>query len=254
MQKQALAGRVAVLTGGTAGIGLQSALMLAAQGAAVVVVSRDPERVRNAVELLKSECPDAICYGLECDVSLPEGADHMAGVVDQAFGRVDILVAAAGVLRVAGGKIRTLQETPLEDFEEIIRINLTGTYLSNRAVLPMMVRQQSGCIINLSSTSGRKGYAYDTCYCASKFGVIGMTEALAQELRPHGIRVCAVLPGAIETDMWEQNGPIPKPEVLLPVARVAALIAEIAACPDDVELSELIIEPFQQMERPVWRN
>jgi NAD(P)-dependent dehydrogenase (short-subunit alcohol dehydrogenase family) len=252
--KQALADRVAVLTGGTAGIGLQAASMLAAAGAAIIVVSRDPERVRNAVAWLESQYPENDVSGLECDVSLPEGAETMARTVESKFGRVDILVAAAGVLRVAGGKIRTLQETPLADFEEIIRINLTGTFLSNRAVVPMMIRQQSGCIINLSSTSGRKGYAYDTCYCASKFGVIGMTEALAEELKIHGIKVCAVLPGAIETDMWEQNGPIPKPEVLLPVARVAALIAEIAAAPDDVELAEMIIEPFQQMERPVWRN
>lgn len=249
-----LTGQVAVLTGGTAGIGLRAAVMLAAQGASVVVVSRDPERVARAVETVQQEVPGATCIGIDCDVSLPSGAAHMADTVEARFGRIDILVAAAGVLRVAGGRIRTLQETPLEDFEEIIRINLTGTYLANRAVLPMMLRQESGWIINLSSTSGRKGYAFDTCYCASKFGVIGMTEALAEELRPIGIRVCAVLPGAIETDMWDQNGPIPKPEALLPVARVAQLITEIACCPEDVELAEVIIEPFQQMERPVWRN
>lgn len=251
---ESLAGQVAVLTGGTAGIGLQTAVMFAARGATVVVVSRDPDRVRKAVELVQAQTPGATCLGIDCDVSLPAGAAHMASVVEARFGRVDILVAAAGVLRVAGGRIRTLQETPIEDFEEIIRVNLTGTYLANRAVLPMMLRQESGWIVNLSSTSGRKGYAFDTCYCASKFGVIGMTEALAAELRPDGIRVCAVLPGAIETDMWDQNGPIPKPEALLPVARVAKLITEIVCCPDDVELAEVIIEPFQQMERPVWRN
>ena len=217
-------------------------------------MSRDRDRVNNAVELIKTTIPDANCLGLDCDVSIPSGADHMAAFIEDKFGCIDLLVAAAGVLRVAGGNILSLQDTPLEDFEEIIRINLTGTFLANHAVLPMMIRQKSGCIINLSSTSGRKGYAFDTSYCASKFGVIGMTEALAEELRPKGVRVCAVLPGAIETDMWDQNGPIPRPETLLPVERVAQLITEIACCPDDVELAEVIIEPFQQLERPAWRN
>jgi NAD(P)-dependent dehydrogenase (short-subunit alcohol dehydrogenase family) len=249
-----LHGQIAVVTGGTAGIGLHAAVLLARRGATVVVVSRSPARVHSAIEQVNAEVPGAKCIGLACDVSVASEAERLGAFVEDKYGRVDIVVAAAGVLRVSGGQIRSLQDTPLEDYEEIIRINLTGTYLTNRAFLPLMLRQQSGFVINLSSTSGRKGYAFDTCYCASKFGVIGMTEALAHELRPRGIRVCAVLPGAIETDMWDQNGPIPKPEALLPVERVALLIAEIACSPDDVELDEVIIEPFQQMERPAWRT
>jgi NAD(P)-dependent dehydrogenase (short-subunit alcohol dehydrogenase family) len=178
----------------------------------------------------------------------------MARQVLVRYGRIDILVAAAGILRPANGAIRQLVSMPLAEWREVVETNLTGMFLADRAVLPHMLAQGKGQIINVSSTSGRRGYAYDAAYCASKFGVIGLTESLAAEVRPHGIRVHLLLPGAIETPMWEQNGPIPRPEQVLPVAQVADLVAFLAALPLDTEYPETVIEPRRAAERPAWRT
>jgi NAD(P)-dependent dehydrogenase (short-subunit alcohol dehydrogenase family) len=167
-------------------------------------------------------------------------------------GRIDILIAAAGILRPSNGAVRHLADMPRQEWEEIISTNLTGTFLTNRAVLPQMIEQGSGQVINVSSTSGRRGYAYDSAYCASKFGVVGMTEALAAEMRPHGIRVQLLLPGAVETPMWAQNGPIPRPERVLPVERVADLVAFLVTLPADTECTETVIEPRRLTDRPAW--
>ena len=146
------------------------------------------------------------------------------------------------MLRVRPGAC-TRPPIRVDEWNRILNTNLTGTFLSNRAVLPVMLRQRSGLIVNLSSLSGRRGYAFDAAYCASKFALIGMTEALADELRPRGVRACVVLPGAIDTGMWNQNGGIPRPAYLLPASRVAGLIAFLAGLPADTQCLEFAIEP-----------
>jgi 3-oxoacyl-[acyl-carrier protein] reductase len=115
-----------------------------------------------------------------------------------------------------------------------------------------MIRQRRGNIVNISSTSGRKGLAYDSAYCASKFGVIGLSEALAEEMRQYGIRVQILLPGAIETGMWDQNGPIPRPDAILTPERVAELILYLVTMPEDMVLGAPIIEPFRKRTQPKW--
>jgi NAD(P)-dependent dehydrogenase (short-subunit alcohol dehydrogenase family) len=116
-----------------------------------------------------------------------------------------------------------------------------------------MIAQRSGQIVNVSSTSGRKAYAFDTAYCASKYGIIGLTEALADEVRPYGVRVQAVLPGAIETPMWEQNGPLRRPHYALPPARVADVILYMLGLPEDAMLANTMIEPVGRPAQAGWR-
>ncbi len=248
-----LSARVAIVTGGSAGIGLESAITLARLGASVLMVGRSAPRLEAAVGNVSHSVPDAAVTGMALDVRCEGDMSTMAEQALERYSRIDVLVAAAGILRV-GGAIAMLVDTPSSAWDELIDINLTGTFLSNRAVLPAMLEQGFGQIINVSSTSGRRGYAFDTAYCASKFGVIGLTEALAQEVRHRGIRVNAVLPGAIETDMWDQNGPIPKPEHVLPVQRVAELIGFLATLPVDTMCPETIIEPMSTQELPAWRQ
>lgn len=250
--RQPLAGRVAVVTGGTAGIGAAACRALAAGGAAVMIVGRRPQRVEAMLADLRAALPAAALAGLAADVRDAAAMRHMAATTLQRFGRIDLLVASAGILRADGGAIHTLRDTSVDEWHQIVDVNLNGVFLSNRAVLPAMLEQGGGMIVNVSSTSGRRAYAYDAAYCATKFGVIGLSEALAEEVRPRGIRVHALLPGAIETDMWDQNGPIPRPQDVLPVSRVADLIAWLAALPEDVEMAETIIEPLRIHERPAW--
>jgi NAD(P)-dependent dehydrogenase (short-subunit alcohol dehydrogenase family) len=138
---------------------------------------------------------------------------------------------------------------PTTEWDEVIDTNLKGTFLSNHAVLPTMIRQRRGQIVNISSTSGRQGRAYDSAYCASKFGVIGLSEALAQEVLQYNIRVQVILPDAVDTPLWHQNGPIPRPAGALPVARVADLIVYLLKLPGDCLLVNPVIAPFRTRRR-----
>jgi len=141
-------------------------------------------------------------------------------------------------------------DTSLEDWDAIIEINLTGTFLSNRAVLPAMMAQKQGDIINMSSTSGRQGRPFDGAYCASKFGIIGLSESLAEEVGRHGIRIQTVLPDAVETPLWNQNGPAAlKPPQTIPPERVAQLVCYMLALPRDTYLLNPVIAPCKTRKK-----
>lgn len=245
-----LNGQVAIITGGTVGIGYCTAVVLARAGVKVVLVSRDRVRVDGAAAELARDVVGVEVLGLALDVKNPEDMATMAVLTMERFGRIDILITAAGVLRVGGGIPRTLAQMPVEDWDEVLDTNLRGVFLANRAVIPMMISQRGGQIVNLSSTSGRKGLAFDSAYCASKFGVIGLTQSLAEELRTSGVRVHSLLPGAIDTGMWDQNGPLPPPEDILPPERVADCILALLRLPEDVLLDTPVIEPLKRHQIP----
>ncbi len=252
MDNSVLQGQVAIITGGSVGIGRATALCLLQLGAAVVVVSRNSKRIEEAQDWLRQQVPGAEVVGLALDVSSERDMQAMVDSTLQRFGRIDVLIASAGILRAGDGALQTVAQMSSADWDQVMDINLKGTYLSNRAALPAMMKQGSGQIINVSSTSGRKGYAFDSAYCASKFAVIGLSQALAEEVRPHGIRVQVLLPGVIDTPIWAQNGPIPKPADVLPVERVAQLLSDMVCMPADAVCLETVIEPLRVQEKPAW--
>ncbi len=239
-------GKVVIVTGGSSGIGRAASLAFAAGGARVVVVGRDRDRIAETVRAVEvgGITPDGAPLGLALDVCRPEEMERMVHLTLEAFGRIDVLVANAGTLRGAGGWPRRLVEMSVEEWDEVVGSNLTGVFLSNRAVLPVMIRQRSGDIINVSSTSGLKGLAYDSAYSASKFGVIGLTEAVAEEVRSYGVRVQVLLPGAVDTPMWRQQDAIPHLDTALPVERVADAIVHLAGLPRDAVYGKPPLTPF----------
>jgi len=242
-----LAGQVAIVTGGAVGIGLSTALFLAHEGAHVVVVGRNQTRLDNALtKIIAQGSQDPL--GLALDVRDQNDMQRMVALTCQHFDRIDILITAAGILRADEGKLQTLLKMSAADWDKVVDTNLKGVFLANRAVLPVMIKQGTGNIINLSSTSGRVGLAFDSAYCASKFAVIGMSEALAEEVRRFGIRVQTVLPGAIDTGMWDQNGPLPPPRDILPADRVAQFILYLLTMPMDTSLDSPVIEPFKRCQ------
>jgi len=246
--------RTSIITGGAGGIGLATALRLARAGSPVALVDLDPQRVREATETVETAVPGAAAIGLALDVRRPSDMEAMASRVRAQWGRIDILVAAAGILRGVSGRPQTLADSTPEAWDAVIETNLTGMFLANRAVLPSMLERCSGDIVNVSSTSGRRGLAYDSAYCASKFGVIGLSESLADEVRPHGVRVQVVLPEVVDTPMLQQNGPLPRPSETLPADRVAGLIVHLLGLPVDMVLMSPIIAPFRGGRRaPVAR-
>jgi NAD(P)-dependent dehydrogenase (short-subunit alcohol dehydrogenase family) len=245
-----LAGQVCIVTGGASGIGRATGMALAKGGAHVVVVDVNQSNIAAAMdELAAGASGESRHLGLQLSVADELAMAQMAQQTLERFGRIDTLIACAGVLRGVGSYPKPLHKVSVEEWDHVLGINLRGLFLSNRAVLPAMLAQRRGNIINLSSVSGLQGRAHDGPYSASKFGVIGMSQALAEEVRRHGVRVQVVIPDAVRTAIWEQNGPIPCPEDALPPERVAELIQSMVTLPWDTVLGGVVIAPFKTRKR-----
>jgi 3-oxoacyl-[acyl-carrier protein] reductase len=189
-----LAGKVALVTGGTRGIGLAVARSLADDGASVVVSGRDPARLESAAKEL--EALGASALAVVADAAKREDADRLVEAAKERFGRIDVLVNNAGITRD-----QLLVRMKDDDWDQVLDTNLRGVFLMTRAAGKLMMRQKSGRIVNISSAAGAMGNAGQVNYSAAKAGVIGLTKALARELAHWNILVNAVAPGLIETDM-----------------------------------------------------
>ena len=190
-----LEGKIALVTGAGRGIGRAVALKLAGQGAVVVVnYNGSKERAEEVVKTILENGGTASAY--QCSVSDFEACEKMIKDVIAQYGHLDILVNNAGITR--DGLIMKMKE---EDFDAVIETNLKGTFNTIRHTTRWMLKQKGGKIINISSVSGILGNAGQSNYAASKAGVIGLTKAVARELAPRGVRVNAVAPGFVETDM-----------------------------------------------------
>jgi 3-oxoacyl-[acyl-carrier protein] reductase len=189
-----LAGRVAVITGGSRGIGAATAGLLADRGAAVVVSGRDEDRLQAVVKDLEGR--GAAALGVAGDVARREDADRLVDAAKERFGRIDVLVNNAGMIR--DGLLVRMRD---EDWDRVIEVNLRGAFLLTRAAAKVMMRQKSGRIINVTSAAGAMGNAGQANYSAAKAGLIGLTKASARELAHWSILVNAVAPGLIDTDM-----------------------------------------------------
>ncbi len=210
--KGPLDGKVAIVTGGSRGIGAEIGARLAEDGAAVVVSGRDADRLQRAVRGLEARGGAAL--GIAADAASREDCERLVSAARQHFGRIDILVNNAGVTHD-----ELLIRMKDEDWDRVIEVNLRGAFMMTRAVSKALVRQKhGGRIINITSTAGAMGNAGQTNYSAAKAGLIGFTKASARELAHWSILVNAVAPGLIETDMT----------ATLPAAAREALLAQIA--------------------------
>jgi len=235
-----LEGRCVIVTGASGGIGSACARLFAAHGAKLALVDRDAARLSALAAEIGA---DALTLVL--DVSSEGDMAQMASGTLQRFGTIDALVAAAGILRT-GGQPRTVIETSYEEWRTVIEVNLTGTFLSNRAVLAAMLQQGYGDIVNISSTSGRQGRAFDAPYAASKFGIVGLSESLAEEVSRRGIRVQTLLPDAVRTTLWDQSGTTAlKPPHMLSPDRVAEFVLYLITLPRDAFLLNPVLYPLQ---------
>lgn len=236
MENTDLAGRAAIVTGAAGGIGAATARHFAGRGARLLLVDR-------AAETLAALAAELGATAFPADVTSEAEMARMAEAALAAWGRIDVLVAAAGVLRT-GGQPRPLADTSFEEWRRIIDVNLTGTFLSNRAVLAAMLGQRQGDIVNISSVSGRQGRAFDGPYAASKFGIVGLSESLAEEVQREGVRVQTVLPDAVDTALWEQSGTAAlKPRAMLRPEQVAAFIGYLVTLPRDAYLLNPVVAP-----------
>ncbi len=193
-----LTGKTAVITGSSRGIGKAVARKLAENGAAIVVNgTSNPARIEETVNELKNAGYD--CTGMLADIGTEEGATRLVAAAVEKYGSVDILVNNAGITR--DGLVMKMSES---DWNDVLRINLTGTFLCTKACLRYMLKKRWGRIINMSSIIGLSGNAGQANYAASKAGIIGFTKAMAKEIGSRGITVNAIAPGYIESDMTLQ--------------------------------------------------
>ena len=208
--------KVAVITGGTTGIGKEIALELTKNGYNIAINYRNETDTMNDLKQ-EIESNNVKCIFVRADVSNFEETENMVKEIINEFGKIDVLVNNAGITQ--DGLIMRMKK---ESFDQVVNINLGGTFNVTRNVVPYMVKQRSGRIINVSSVVGIAGNAGQSNYAASKAGIIGLTKSLAKELSSRGILVNAIAPGFIETKMTDKLGENVKQSILeqIPLGRM----------------------------------
>ena len=190
----------ALITGGSRGIGFAVAVRYAREGASVALLARSRENLAQAAERLRESEPGAEAMTVDAVVGEREQVEAAVAEAVARLGRVDVLVNSAGIASL--GEVDAMAP---DEWERMVRVNLLGTYYVIRALWPHLKEQGGGSIINLSSGSGRRAHAGWSAYCVSKFGVMGLTDALQKEGRPHGIRVNVICPGPTDTEQRRAN-------------------------------------------------
>ncbi|MEE2636099.1 MAG: SDR family oxidoreductase [Acidobacteriota bacterium] len=219
-----LVGRVAIVTGGSRGIGLATAAALLDEGASVLICGRSEDALVRAASQLEQHAGGGTIGRLAtvaADIRQLQPAEHMIQTAIDRFGGVDILINNAGV-----GRFALLSELSVDDWLEVIETNLSGVFYCSRAAIPVMKQRGGGWIINVSSLAGKHPFAGGTAYCASKAGLNALTEALMQEVRHDKIRVSCVLPGSVDTE-FAGNQPSPEVSWKLASSDVARAILDL---------------------------
>ena len=196
---------VAVVIGGTSGIGRAVAMAVAARGGTVAVVGRNAERLA-ATEAALAGAGAARAASFRADASRPEDMDALAAWCRTELGRVDLLTVSIVATTGGAGLPPQVKDLTLADWQNTLDVNLHGVFLSNRAIVPMMVERGAGQVINIGSAlspAGMKGQPHSAAYSASKFAVAAFSQQVAREVEEDGVRVTAILPGAVKTPLIE---------------------------------------------------
>lgn len=223
---QIIKGKNAIITGAGRGIGRATAIAFAKEGINVGLIGKTAANLEKVAEELHQ-------YGVDVTMATADVSDNESVIaavehVKSELGPIDILINNAGI-----GNFGKFLELSPEEFKNIIDVNLMGVYYVTRAVLPEMIERQSGDIINISSTAGQKGAPVTSAYSASKFGVLGLTESLMLEVRKHNIRVSALTPSTVATDLaFEENLTDGNPDkVMQPEDLAEVMVAQLKLHP-----------------------
>lgn len=235
-----LAGKIAVITGGSSGIGFAIAQALAAEGCGVVITGRERKALQTAAGRVFQIVPkgeSATVVAEVCDVRNPLAVAALFASVKERFGTIDILVNNAGISQPA----TPLEQTSLELWQDNLDTNLTGVFLCTRAALPLM--KAGATIVNNLSAAAKQLFPNYYAYTAAKMGALGFTLSLRAELMPRGIRVLALLPGATDTDIWQQIMPNAPRDHMIDAASVAQAVLYAVLLPPKVNPSEISLDP-----------
>jgi NAD(P)-dependent dehydrogenase (short-subunit alcohol dehydrogenase family) len=230
-----LQNQVALITGSTRGIGLAIAQALATQGCNLVVTGRDEKALRSISKELASAKIKVFTH--PCDVRDPQSVDALFRAIRPKFNRLDILINNAGIAHPNS----TVEKLPLSLWKDVIDTNLTGMFLITQAALPMM--HSSGTIVNNLSIVANRVFAGSAAYIASKHGALGLTNTLREELRPRGIRVIALMPGATDTEIWNTFWPEAPRKKMMSPATIAQSVVNAIQLPANATVEVLEILP-----------
>lgn len=229
--------QVSIVTGASRSIGLAIAEELGRLGSRVVLLARHPESLAKAAARLAAHAVETL--PLTCDVQNPAAVRDALAQALARFARVDILVNNAGVATFG-----PVQEISDADWDRVLNTNLRAIFYCSKAVIPQMIRQGSGHIINISSLAGKNAFAGGSVYCASKFGVMGLSYRMAEDLRGYGIRVSVICPGSVLTEFSPHAGKDPKK--MLQPSDVAHAVAMLVQQAPQSFISEVLLRPTQK--------
>ena len=240
-------GKVVVITGASSGLGEATARHLSAQGATVVLGARRVERLQTLVDELKADGAKALAVAT--DVTRHDQVKRLVDSAVETYGRIDVMLNNAGLMPHS-----PLERLKVEDWEQMIDVNLKGVLYGIAAALPYMKEQKSGHVINVSSVAGHKVRAGGVVYAATKHAVRVISEGLRMEVKPYNIRTTVISPGAVATELVDR---ITEPdiregvrkmtdEMALPAETFARLVAFAMSQPEEVDINEILFRPTRQ--------
>ncbi len=247
MPKDTLQGNVVIVTGAGSGLGEATARAFAAEGCKIACVDLKGDQVERVSKEIQGQGQQALSFA--CDVSNPQQVGNVVDSVVERFGRLDIVVNCAAIDHTV-----SVDEMSVEQWNQVIGVNLNGPFLFSKAALAPMKKQHSGHIVNVSSTAATRAWANASAYHASKWGLIGFSRGLSVEGRQHGVRVTTIIPGGMKTHFFDrfvdQGIPMPDQANLQEPANVADMIVYAVQVPKDSALQEVIITPFTETSWP----
>lgn len=230
--------RRALITGASSGIGRATAIAFAQNGFDLALVSRNQSKLSEVAQHAAEYGVEAQAYGLDL-ADVAQVKNQICEIADK-FGEIDTLVNNAGM-----GHTGNLIDTPLEEWQQVLNLNLTSVFQCIQAILPRMRKNQRGTIINVVSIAGHQTFPNWGAYCVSKFGLMALTKTLAAEERANGLRVVAISPGSVNTPIWDTetvNADFDRSRMLTPEV-VAQTILYAALLPEQAVIEDLILMP-----------
>jgi 3-oxoacyl-[acyl-carrier protein] reductase len=238
---KSLTGKVAIVTGAGRGIGRAIAVALSRAGARVVLAARSEAELRSVAEEIRGGNGDALV--LPTDVTRDEELDRLVQRTLKEWGGIDILVNNAG-----WGKTGPVVNSKVEDWDTTLQVNLRAPMVLSRLVLPAMLEKKGGAIINIGSISAKAGQANTAAYSASKFGVLGFTQSLFEEVREYGVKVSVILPGFVDTPLIPQNKRVDRSKMIRPEDIAETVLFVLSSPPNSCPV-EITVRPQQSPYR-----
>jgi len=237
-EESVLAGKTALVTGASRGIGFSIARRLAQMGARVSICARDAKKLEDAANRLRSEGADV--FSSAADVASAKDVAAFVAKTEKSLGSIEILVNNAGT-----GYFGPMQDADEKNWDDVLDTNLKSVFLLSRAIAPGMIERRAGHIINIGSLAGKNAFKGGAIYCASKWGLMGLTECMAEDLREYGIRVSVICPGSVATDF---GSPASKknPQKMLQPDDIAHAVEMLVTQAPQSFVSEVLIRPTQK--------